>query len=126
MDQAGKIYTRRIFIVSVVYIFLLLASRGAMSAMENSPLRTVLGLLPILPVGLGVVALMSFVRNLDEMQQKIQLEAMAFSLGVTGLITFAFGLVEGTGVPSVSMIWVFPMIVFFWGFGLIVAKRRYE
>jgi hypothetical protein len=127
MNQVSRVYTRRMMAAAAAYTVLILATRLLLRGDQaESPIRPIIALLPILPVLFGVFALMSFVRSIDEMQQKIQLEAMAFSLGVTGLITFALGLVEGTGVPPVSMVWVMPMIIALWGIGLVIATRRYQ
>jgi hypothetical protein len=127
MNDVSKLYTRRMIMAAVAYTVLILATRVLLRGdLAESPISPIIALLPILPVFFGVFALMSFVRSVDELQQKIQLEAMAFSLGVTGLITFALGLVEGTGLPFISMTWVLPMIVALWGIGLAIATRRYQ
>jgi hypothetical protein len=127
MNDVAKLYSRRMMMAAVAYTVLIFATRFLLrGALSESPLTPVIAVLPILPVLFGVFALMSFVRNVDELQQKIQLEAMAFSLGVTGLITFALGLTEGTGLPTVGMVWVLPMMAALWGIGLAIASRRYQ
>lgn len=126
MNQSSRLYLRRLTIAAVAYCILIIGTRVLLRDAEASPVRSVVALLPILPVGFGVFALLSFVRSLDEMQRQIQLEAIAFSLGVTGMITFALGLVEeGQGSP-ISMTWVLPMMIAFWGIGLAIATRRYQ
>jgi hypothetical protein len=92
----------------------------------DSPLRYPVALLPVLPVLFGVFALISFVRSIDELQRQIQLEGIAFSLGMTGVITFSLGLLEGTGFPFISMTWVLPMMIALWGIGVAIASRRYQ
>jgi hypothetical protein len=126
VNQSSRLYLRRMAFAAIVYSVLIIGTRIFLRDVEASPLRSIIALLPILPVGFGVFALLSFVRALDEMQRQIQLEAIAFSLGVTGMITFALGLVEeGQGSP-ISMTWVLPMMVAFWGIGLAIATRRYQ
>ncbi len=59
---------------------------GAHFVWKSSPLLTLAGILVNLGVGVGMImANRRHLKGLDEMQQKIQLEAMALSLGV-GLI----------------------------------------
>lgn len=127
MSQVSNAYMRRMMIAAIGYTVLIIATRLLLRGdMADSPFAPVIALLPILPVLFGVFALMSFVRSIDELQQKIQLEGMAFSLGVTGIITFALGLVEGTGIPQIGMIWVLPMMCALWGIGVAIATRRYQ
>lgn len=59
---------------------------GAHFVWKSSPMLTLAGILVNLGVGVGMImANRRHLKGLDEMQQKIQLEAMALSLGV-GLI----------------------------------------
>lgn len=82
--------------------------------------------LPVLPVAYGVWGYMQFLRSLDEFQQRIQLEAIGFSLGMTSLVTMTIGFLEVVGLPMIGFIWVFPMIIAFWGIGQVIAQRRYQ
>jgi hypothetical protein len=93
---------------------------------EDNLLRYVVILIPVLPIGFVFWAMIKWVQGLDEMQQRIQLEAAVFSLGVTGMLFFALGLLERAGLETLNMVWVLPMIIVFWGFGQIIARRRYE
>lgn len=82
--------------------------------------------LPVIPVAYGVWGYMQFLRSLDELQQRIQLEAIGFSLGMTSLVTMTIGFLEVVGLPMIGFIWVFPMIIGFWGIGQFIAQRRYQ
>jgi hypothetical protein len=108
----------------IVVLFITLTTLKTMS--PDNPLRYLLALLPVIPVLFGFVAYLRYVRQLDEMQQRIQLEGVAFSLGVTGILTFALGFLETAGLPPFGMIWVFPMSILLWGAGVALASRRYR
>lgn len=107
------------------YMISLPLSLVLLAAAVDSPLRYGIALLPVVPVIFGLVAFLSYLRSMDELQQRIQLEAFGFSLGCTGLLTFTIGFLENAGLPQPSLIWVFPTMVIFWGIGQFLARRRY-
>jgi hypothetical protein len=81
-----------------------------------------LALIPVFPaifVGFVAVRMLAW---LDELQRKIQLNALTFSLVSTILVLFAAGLV---GVP-VSPAFILTVIVAFWAIGWATTQRRYS
>jgi hypothetical protein len=125
--SAERQYTVRFIAVMIGYSVILFASITALKTMPpDDPLRYLVALLPVIPVLFGFVAYLRYVRQLDEMQQRIQLEGVAFSLGCTGIITFAMGFLENAGLPPFGMIWVFPMSIVLWSAGIALASRRYR
>jgi hypothetical protein len=127
MKQNVKLYNRRFGLASIIYVVLILGTRFLLNDLEIAPpLNWLIALLPLLPILYGMYALFYFVRSVDELQRQIQLEAAVFSLFMTGILTFAAGLLEGLGIPQISMLWVFPLLVLMWGIGLCIAKRRYQ
>lgn len=122
----ASLYMRRFAISMWGYIVFLLASVYILNRIEAQNIQVLLALLPVIPVSYGLWAYMQWVRNLDEFQQRIQLEAVAFSLGMTGIVTFTIGFLENAGIPQPGLIWVFPMIIAFWGIGQLIAVRHYE
>jgi hypothetical protein len=93
---------------------------------EDNLLRYPIAVLPVLPIGFVFWALIDHVRGLDELEQRIHLEAAVFSLGATGMIFFAMGLLESTGLKTLHIILVLPSNILFWGVGGILARRRYK
>ena len=69
---------------------------------------------------------MRFFSNMDELQRRIQLEAFAFSFGVTGIVTFSYDLLTYAGFPDISWVWIFPLMIALWGIGQGVATWRYR
>lgn len=117
---------RRHFIVGILaYVGLLLLSRTLLNTPTDSLLDTLIALLPVLPVAYIIVMFMRYLRQLDEMLQRIQMEAFAFSLGMTGLLTFILGFLENAGFPRLSMVWVLPLMIALWWVGQWLARRRY-
>lgn len=87
--------------------------------------RTAL-LLPVFPAIYVGYMLARGISELDEMQQRIQLEALAFSLANTALLTFVLGLMQISGGMDINLTWVLPIASAFWGIGLLIATRRYR
>lgn len=125
-DKRNRTYMREFLPAMAAYMVVLPFSVSIVRQMNDHPLRYVVALLPVLPIALTVVAYIRHLRRLDELQQRIQIEALAVSVGATGLLTFALGLLEPVGVPPLSMILVFPLLIFFWGFSGALANRRYR
>lgn len=126
MKDAYKRYTRNLLITMVFYVAAIFASQMIYHQLPEHPARTLILLLPVIPVLFMLRVYMELVRSIDEMQQRIQMEALAFSLGVTGILTFTYGFLEGAGWPKIGMIWVFPLSIALWGIGLAIATRRYQ
>ena len=69
---------------------------------------------------------MRFFRGLDELQRRIQLEAVAFSFLATCLITLTWAFQQNAGLPRFDVSWVAPLLIALWGIGVGIAKRRYQ
>jgi hypothetical protein len=78
----------------------------------------------LIPVWFAMWAATRYVRGLDEL--RIQFEGLAFSFLVTCMIAFTWGLLQSAGLPQADNIWVAPLLIFLWGIGACVAKRRYQ
>jgi C4-dicarboxylate transporter len=122
----AKKYNLRILVTAIAYIVLLFFSVSLLNTVENEVARFALAVLPMLPIVLGLGAFITLLREMDELQRRIHFEGFAFSMALTGLITFTVGLLENAGFPSFGIIWVFPMLIAFWGIGSGIARKRYE
>jgi hypothetical protein len=63
---------------------------------------------------------------MDELQRRIQLEALALASDGTALLTFSYGFLENVGFPHLSLFWVLPLMCALWGLGAGVAGRKYR
>jgi len=83
--------------------------------------------LPMIPAVWGMFGWLNAVRTMDELQQKIQMEAGAFSLSITALATFSYGFFEiFAGFPRLSMFFVWPIIACMYTLGAFLANQRYN
>lgn len=121
-----RLYLRRFWVSIIAYVILLIISVQTVETLENPVLKLGIVLLPIIPILFGLSAFLTYLRQLDEMQRRIHFEAFGFSLGLTGIVTFTLGLMENAGFERPSLVWVFPMMIIFWGIGQFIAGRRYR
>lgn len=126
MKQATRRYARDFTVTMIAYVIVIIISRLTLNKLEDSPWRFVIALLPMLPVIFLIVAFMRYLTAIDELQQKIQLHAIGFAAGATGLLTFAYGFLELAGLPQFSTFLIFPMMIVLWGLGLSYFSRRYQ
>ncbi|MEX0324494.1 MAG: hypothetical protein AB3N33_00240 [Puniceicoccaceae bacterium] len=128
MTTCDPKYRNKLLLWAVVYCSTVAASIYVLktSGIENLALQTVIALVPMLPIIWLMQIIMSCMRNLDELQQKIQLEAVVFAAVLTALFTVAYGFLEKIGYPKLDTIWIFPMLMVLWTIGQAIARRRYE
>jgi hypothetical protein len=109
-----------------LYVVLLLGSNMIDDALHPAPAaRMVLALSPMMGAALVAWAVMRKIRRLDEMQRRIQLEAISLSFLTTALITFSWGFAEAAGVPHFPTFGIWPLMALWWVVGVFIAKRRY-
>lgn len=126
-SKAAREYSQRFSLAMMMYAVTLVIAILIINQLdEDNALRYLIALLPVIPVLFGFRAFMTFLRQMDELQRQINFEGFAFSLGLTGIITFTLGFLEMAGLELVGMIWVFPLSIALWGIGAAIARRRYE
>jgi hypothetical protein len=90
------------------------------------PWRDLVALSPMLPAAAMAWVILRELRRMDELQRRIQLEALGFSFAGTAILTFSYGFLEGLGYPKLSMFTVWPILAVLWVVGLALARRRYQ
>jgi hypothetical protein len=94
--------------------------------METSPWRYVVALLPMIPglfLTFGIVQVSS---GLDEMENRILLEAVAFSFFFTLILLLSFGLLGLVGVPQPSPIYIALVMSVLLVIGKLWGNWRYR
>jgi len=99
----------------------------------NVSLRAVIALSPLLPSLLYVWSVARWIRGMDELQRRIQLEACLFATIGTIFITTALSLladVGGINMPRLQhgLGWegTFASVIFLYIVGNIIVNRRYK
>jgi hypothetical protein len=123
--SAAIAYTREFGLSMAAYVVSLPVSLALLDKVDQ-PLKAVVALIPLIPAGFALVAYLRFLRRMDELGRRIQLEALAFAFGAAGMLTLAYGFLENAGFPQLSYIWVFPTMIALWGIGGAIASYRYR
>lgn len=121
-------YALRFTATLVAYMAVLAVSLVLLVRYEDSALfvRVLLTLAPMIPAGFMCWVVVGQLRHLDEMQLRIQFEALAFAFAMSALLTFSYGFLENIGAPHLPWFWVWPIMALMWIIGLMISKRRYQ
>ena len=91
--------------------------------MEPSALAAVQSLATAAVIFVSVWSL----RRLDELQQRIQLQALAIAFAGTGIIVMGYRWFEMAGLPKVDWgTFTWPLMAFLWAAGFLYSNRRYS
>ncbi|MFB2117815.1 hypothetical protein [Parapedobacter sp. 2B3] len=72
---------------------------------------------------------MQSVKSLDEVQIRIQLEAVSIAFVLSLLLIMVLGmlgLVKDSGLDNLNYLYVFPLFFLFYFVGLFISKRKYR
>lgn len=123
-------YLREFVPPMVAYVLLLSASLWLLKRVEEPLLRGLVALMPVVPIALVLRAIIRYIRDTDELQRRIELEAVSFSSALVSLLYLAGGFLQQAGVIDIpagtAMIWVFPLVCFAYGIAKGVVARRYR
>ncbi|GAB1471965.1 hypothetical protein MASR2M66_28430 [Chloroflexota bacterium] len=125
--QVEKRYYKEFGLSMGAYVVAVIASSFTLGSGDFSKAAQIaIVLIPVIPTIFVIIAIMRALRDSDELQQRIQLSAVAFSAIITGFITFTYGFLENIGFPKLPSIWVLPMLFVFWGVSLGYFNKRYQ
>jgi len=111
----------------LLYIALLFAANALERAIApTGALRIAIALSPMIGAAAVAVAVLRAIWRMDELQRRIQLDAIAFSFLGTAFLTFGWGFAEDAGLPHLRAFAVWPLMAALWVIGLFVAQRRYR
>ncbi len=123
----SKRYLKELAATFAVYGVLLVGSIELLTHVAvPAPWRDLVALSPMLAGVAMPWVILRELRRMDELQMRIQLEALGFAFAGTALLTFSYGFLEGLGYPRLSMFTVWPVMAALWIVGFVLARRRYE
>jgi UDP-N-acetylmuramyl pentapeptide phosphotransferase/UDP-N-acetylglucosamine-1-phosphate transferase len=88
--------------------------------------KYVIALLPVFPAIFIALGVINAINQLDELEQKIMLEAAAFSLLITTLGLMVFGFLKQVGVEQPSNPYIIIFMMFMWLVGKLRGNRKYK
>ena len=126
MKSAENAYHARVAAAGAIYVAVAYASRYAAREYDLEGIAlSIAAALPILPALAWTALYVQRFQTMDELQKRIQVEAFAAAGLFVGLVSFSLGLIEDVAAPRVSVIWVFPAIIFVWGALACFLRWRY-
>jgi hypothetical protein len=130
LEQTRRVYGVRLLVRGVLWASIYLLSRGLLALqIESSTERVIVALLPTPFFVWYVWTWMNGIGEMDELERRIELEALGFAFPAALILLMTIGLLDiaDTLTPedfSLHHIWmVLPLLYFI---GLWVAKRRYS
>ena len=129
-QPAGKRYLRALWPIMIGYSLTLFASIWFIKrGVESVPLRALVAVLPAIPLALMMGAALRYLREVDELQRRIETEAIGIASLLTSLLYFGAGLLQKAKVfevdAGVAMIWVFPLLAAIYGIAKMRLTKRY-
>jgi hypothetical protein len=133
MRTAHRTYLKTFIPAMLAYVGVLFAS--ILISKKLGPdvsvyLRAMLALSPVVPIIFVCAALIRFLRDSDELERKIELEAIALSGLFTGVIFLCLGFLANSGIIYLDgagvAIWVFPCLFGLYGVAKCFASWRYR
>ncbi len=129
-QPAQRRYVRALWPIMIGYSLLLFLSVWLIRrGIEPAGLRAFVALLPMLPLALFVGAALRYLRSIDELQRRIETEAIGIASLLVSLGYFAGGLLHAAKVLRIdagaAMLWVFPLLCLVYGIAKMMLTRRY-
>ena len=123
-------YTREMLFGMGSYTLLLFVSLLWLREVESPGSRALIALLPVAPIALVLRAMVRFIRGFDELQQRIELEAICIAAALVSFAYMTGGFLQAARVidvpSSAAMLWVFPLVCGTYGVAKSVVARRYR
>jgi hypothetical protein len=124
-----RCFDRRFLVQAIPALILLfgLALAGRTFA-RGTPARIAIAALLSVVTGYVIVISVATIRRLDEMQQRLHLEAIAISFTVTAVLATAseYMTKAGARLPTLDLGWWWPFMAFTWVGAVWVLSRRYR
>ena len=108
----------------LAYLMFLVGAVVVVRANPDAAWSYEVALLPVVPAGIVIWLTVRSLSRLDEVQKRIQMQALGFSMAATALGTFGYGFLEGAGLPHLNWTYVLPLMTMLWGLGLAVLSLR--
>ncbi|MCH8337495.1 MAG: hypothetical protein IH858_01440 [Chloroflexi bacterium] len=110
----------------LTYAVVLVAAILILREIPESPWQIPIALAPAIPGIFAALAISREIGRLDELQRRIQLEALAFAFAATAIVALSIGLLENAGIEQINGTFYVPIMIGLWGVGLVIASRRFR
>jgi len=128
MRTEGRRYMREFLPAMAGYVVLLFISQSLLTHVHAVALTVLLVLLPVLPIVFVVRAMVRLVLASDELERRLQLEAISIASMTVGLLSFAAAFLRGAGLLPIdnALMWVLPALFGAYGIASWWVRRRFR
>ena len=127
---AQRRYLRKMVPAMLGYIAAVFLSIWLLKRVDAPALRALIALLPVPAIALAMRAIVHRIRDADELQRRIEVEAVSLAAAFVSLGYLSAGFLQRAKVIDVAssdaMIWVFPLVCLAFGVAKLVLGRRYH
>ncbi|HSP08728.1 MAG TPA: hypothetical protein VLU92_03935 [Candidatus Dormibacteraeota bacterium] len=113
-------------LVVLAFLMVMVGCVTVVQANPSAAWRYYVSALPLAPAGFLAWLFVRAVGRLTDLQKWIQIQAFSFALGMTALVTFAYGFLEGAGMPNLNSVYVLPLTAMLWGLATATLALRYR
>ncbi|MEO6799976.1 MAG: hypothetical protein ABI178_08565 [Rhodanobacter sp.] len=128
MRAEQRRYMREFFPAMAAYVVLLFVSQLLLKQVHAVPLTVLVVLLPVLPIAFVVRAMVRAVLASDELERRLQLEAISIASMSVGLLSFAAAFLRGAGLLPIdnALMLVLPALFGAYGIASWWVRRRFR
>ena len=128
MRTAQRRYIREFFPAMGAYVLLLFASPALLRHVHSTALTVLIVLLPVVPIVFVVRAMVRLVLASDELERRLQLEAISIASMSVGLLSFAAAFLRDAGLLPIHnpLMWVLPALFGAYGMANWWVRRRFR
>ncbi|MBB6184546.1 hypothetical protein [Oleiagrimonas soli] len=121
-------YVREFFPAIVAYVVILFSVWPMLQHVHTNGLRVLIALLPVLPIVFVVRAMVRLVLASDELERRIQLQAISVASLSVGLVSLALGFMAAAGVVLLknALVLVLPAMFAVYGIAVWWIRRGYD
>jgi len=125
--QARRTYFWEFSLSMVAYTIAMIFSRDYLYTHQlAAPWRTLMALLPLIPILFAFVAIVRLILATDELMRRMIINALALAGGATMLLAVTYGLIEGEGFPLISIWWTYVTFMTSWIIAAFFVRRHYR
>lgn len=127
--MSGKSRSTQTAIASFISSFTIVLCAQLLKMLDlTTEWRIVLALVPAIPTAMLVWFMAKAIMEMDELQRKIQIEGLAFAFAGTAFVTLFYGMLQlaRVGLPHISTLFIYVLMVLLYGIGTVLAGRKYR
>ena len=117
---------RQVFLSAVIFFVFLFGSQWLLNQDFSQSYQFLIALAPAVPAAWLAISIASAITQLDELQRRIQLEAIGIGFGGSVIITLTYALLVEVGIPQISWMFVPLLMVLLWAVGKLWTMWEYR